>query len=203
MKLYFAPGACSLSPHIALREAGLPFTLEHVDIFTGKTAGGEDFAAINPKGYVPALKLEDGSVLTEGAAIVQYIADLAPSVGLAPRPATLERARLQEWLNFLASELHKAFSPLFRPGTDEAGRQEAQAAIARRLGHIETELADGRSYLLGDAFSVADIYLFVIAGWAEGKDIPLSAWPRLTALLERVASRDSVREALNAERLAA
>ena len=203
MKLYFAPGACSLSPHIALREAGLPFTLEQVDIFTGKTAGGEDFAAINPKGYVPALKLEDGSVLTEGAAIVQYIADLAPSVGLAPRPATLERARLQEWLNFLASELHKAFSPLFRPGTDEAGRQEAQAAIARRLGHIETELADGRSYLLGDAFSVADIYLFVIAGWAEGKDIPLSAWPRLTALLERVASRDSVREALNAERLAA
>jgi glutathione S-transferase len=203
MKLYFAPGACSLSPHIALREAGLPFTLEQVDIFTGKTAGGEDFAAINPKGYVPALKLEDGSVLTEGAAIVQYIADLAPSVGLAPRPATLERARLQEWLNFLASELHKAFSPLFRPGTDEAGRQEARAAIARRLGHIETELADGRSYLLGDAFSVADIYLFVIAGWAEGKDIPLSAWPRLTALLERVASRDSVREALNAERLAA
>lgn len=203
MKLYFAPGACSLSPHIALREAGLPFTLEQVDIFTGKTAGGEDFAAINPKGYVPALKLEDGSVLTEGAAIVQYIADLAPSVGLAPRPATLERARVQEWLNFLASELHKAFSPLFRPGTDEAGRQEARAAIARRLGHIETELADGRSYLLGDAFSVADIYLFVIAGWAEGKDIPLSAWPRLTALLERVASRDSVREALNAERLAA
>lgn len=203
MKLYFAPGACSLSPHIALREAGLPFTLEQVDIFTGKTAGGEDFAATNPKGYVPALKLDDGSVLTEGAAIVQYIADLAPSVGLAPRPATLERARLQEWLNFLASELHKAFSPLFRPGTDEAGRQEARAAIARRLGHIETELADGRSYLLGDAFSVADIYLFVIAGWAEGKDIPLSAWPRLTALLERVASRDSVREALNAERLAA
>lgn len=203
MKLYFAPGACSLSPHIALREAGLPFTLEQVDIFTGKTAGGEDFAAINPKGYVPALKLEDGSVLTEGAAIVQYIADLAPSVGLAPLPATLERARLQEWLNFLASELHKAFSPLFRPGTSEAGRQEARAAIARRLGHIETELADGRSYLLGDAFSVADIYLFVIAGWAEGKDIPLSTWPRLTALLERVASRNSVREALNAERLAA
>ena len=203
MKLYFAPGACSLSPHIALREAGLPFTLEKVDILTGKTASGEDFAATNPKGYVPALKLDDGNVLTEGAAIVQYIADLAPSAGLAPRPATLERARLQEWLNFLASELHKAFSPLFRPGTDAAGRQEARTAIARRLGHIEAELADGRSYLLGDGFSVADIYLFVIAGWAEGKDIPLSAWPRLTALLERVADRDSVREALNAERLAA
>jgi glutathione S-transferase len=203
MKLYFAPGACSLSPHIALREAGLPFSLEQVDILTGKTASGESFAAINPKGYVPALKLDDGSVLTEGAAIVQYIADLAPSAGLAPRPATLERARLQEWLNFLASELHKAFSPLFRPDTDETGRRDARTAIAKRLSYVEAQLADGRSYLLGNAFSAADIYLFVIAGWAEGKALPLSTWPRLKALLERVAARDSVREALSAERLAA
>jgi glutathione S-transferase len=203
MKLYFAPGACSLSPHIALREAGLPFTLEKVDISTGRTASGESFAAINPKGYVPALKLDDGDVLTEGAAIVQYIADLAPSAGLAPQPATLERARLQEWLTFISSELHKAFSPLFRPGTDEAGRQEARAAIARRLGYVEAKLADGRDYLLGDTFSAADIYLFVITSWAEGKEISLSTWPRLKALLERVADRDRVREALSAERLAA
>lgn len=203
MKLYFAPGACSLSPHIALREAGLPFTLEQVDLATGRTATGADYGAINPKGYVPALALDDGAVLTEGAAIVQYIADLAADSGLAPKPATLQRARLQEMLNYIASEVHKAFSPLFRPATSADGRSEARAIIAQRLGHIEKTLADGRAYLLGEHYSVADIYLFVVVNWAKAKDIPLAPWPRLQALLERVGRREAVRQAMQAEGLAA
>lgn len=201
MKLYYAPGACSLSPHIALREAGLPFTLEKVDTKTRTTETGADFTAVNPRGYVPALQLDSGEVLTEGAAVVQYIADLKPEAGLAPKAGTLARARLQEELNFIASELHKAFSPLFNPAISDSARSEAREKVARRLGDVESKLADGRPYLLGEEFSVADGYLFAVTNWTGHRDIALDPWPRLQAFMARVGGRDSVRQAMQAEGL--
>lgn len=201
MKLYYAPGACSLSPHIVLREAGLNFELERVDLATHKTESGADFRAVNPKGYVPALRLQDGEVLTEGAAIVQYLADIAPQSSLAPKPGTLARARMQEHLNFVASELHKAFGPLFTPGTSEEGKKAAVVQVGRRFDLIEKVLADGRPYLLGQQFSPADAYLFVVSGWAAPTGIGLAKWPKLAAFVERVAARPKVREAMKAEGL--
>lgn len=201
MKLYYAPGACSLSPHIALIEAGLPFAIEKVDTSTRRTESGEDFSAVNARGYVPALRLDSGEVLTEGAAIVQFIADHAPAAGLAPKAGTLERARLQEALNFIASELHKAFSPLFRPGTDEQGRQDARKAVALRLGQVEAMLSDGRPHLLGEAFSVADGYLFTVVNWSGHAGIALDPWPKLEAFMARLSQRPSVRQAMAAEGL--
>lgn len=201
MKLYYAPGACSLSPHIALREAGLPFTLEKVDTKTKKTESGADFYAVNPRGYVPALQLDDGSVLTEGAAIVQYIADLKPEAELAPKPATLARARLQEELNFIASELHKGFSPLFNTSDSEANRATAKEKLSRRFDNVEAKLADGRSYLLGERFSVADGYLFTVANWGGHLGFPLDRWPKVQALMARVAERATVQAAMQAEGL--
>lgn len=199
MKLFFSPGACSLSPHIVLREAGLAFELERVDLKAGKTASGLDFKSINPKGYVPALQLDDGQVLTEGPAIVQYLADLAPAKGLAPAPGGLPRARLQEWLNFIGTELHKSFSPLFRPGAEET-----KAAAVARLGQwftwLNGELA-ARPYLLGAQFSVADVYLFVILSWTGHVKIDLAPWPSLTAFQARVGERPAVQAALKAEGL--
>ncbi len=201
MKLYYAPGACSLSPHIALIESGLPFSIEKVDIGAGRTEAGEDYAAINSRGYVPALRLDGGDVLTEGAAIVQFIADRAPAAGLAPEAGTLERARLQEALNFIASELHKAFSPLFRPGTDEQGKQDARKAVALRLGQVEAMLSDGRHHLLGEGFSVVDGYLFTVVNWCGHVGIALDPWPNLQAFMARMAQRPSVRQAMAAEGL--
>lgn len=201
MKLYYAPGACSLSPHIVLREAGLNFELERVDLATHKTESGADFGSVNPKGYVPALRLQDGEVLTEGAAIVQYLADIAPQSGLAPKPGTLARARMQEHLNFVASELHKAFGPLFTPGTPEEGKKAAVVQVGRRFDLIEKVLADGRPYLLGQEFSPADAYLFVVSSWAVPTGIGLAKWPKLAAFVERVAARPKVREAMKAEGL--
>lgn len=201
MKLYYAPGACSLSPHIALREAGLPFTLERVDTRTGQTETGVDYSTINPRRYVPALRLDDGEVLTEGAAIVQYIADLAPEAELAPKAGTLARARLQEELNFIASELHKAFAPLFRAATTEDGEREAKAQIGRRFDDVEHKLADGRSHLLGERFSVADGYLFVVTNWARHKGIALDPWPKLQAFMARVGERETVQQAMRTEGL--
>lgn len=201
MKLYYAPGACSLSPHIALREAGLPFTLEKVDTKSKRTETGVDFTTINPRGYVPALELDSGEVLTEGAAIVQYIADLRPEAGLAPEAGTLARARLQEELNFIASELHKAFSPLFNPLIGEDARHEATEKLTRRFNDVERKLADGRSYLLGESFSVADAYLFVVTSWAKHKSIALDPWPRLQAFMGRLSERVTVRQAMQAEGL--
>lgn len=201
MKLYYSPGACSLSPHIALREAGLPFTLEKVDTKTRTTETGADFTAVNPRGYVPALQLDSGEVLTEGAAVVQYIADLKPEAGLAPKAGTLARARLQEELNFIASELHKAFSPLFNPALSDSARSEATEKVARRLGDVESKLADGRPYLLGEEFSVADGYLFAVTNWARHREIALDPWPKLQAFMARVGGRKSVRQAMQAEGL--
>jgi glutathione S-transferase len=200
MKLYFSSGACSLSPHIALREAGVPFTLEKVDLKTHKLADGGDYLAINPKGYVPALQLDDGEILTEGPAIVQYIADRNPQSGLAPAAGTAERYRLAEWLNFITSEIHKSFSPLFSETAAPAWKDAARANIARRLDVIERHL-EGRQYLLGERFSVADGYLFTVLNWSGWTKFDLSKWPRVQAYLARVAARPKVREALKAEGL--
>lgn len=201
MKLYYSPGACSLSPHIALREAGLPFTLERVDTKTGRTETGADYATINPKGYVPALEFDNGAVLTEGATIAQYIADLAPQTELAPKAGSFERARLQEVMNFIASELHKAFTPLFLPGTTEEGKVAAKAHVARRLSYVESLFADGRSHVLGERFTVADGYLFTVASWAGHVGVALDAFPKLRAFLTRVGSRETVQVAMRTEGL--
>ena len=203
MKLYYSPGACSLSPNIVLREAGVAFDLERVDTSTKKTETSADFLQINPKGYVPVLRLDDGEILTEGAAIVQYIADQRPDSGLVPKAGTIERARLQEHLNFTASELHKAFVPLFSPDTSEAGKQAAVTNVERKFEHFERVLSDGRAHLLGDKFSVADAYLFVVSTWTKPTGIGLDKWPHLAKFAERVAARPKVREAMKAEGLLA
>src|SRR5215813_12328579 len=200
MKLYFSPAACSLSPHIVLRESGLSFELEQVDIRAKKTKAGADFFAINPKGQVPVLALDDGDRLTEGPAIVQYIADQAPGSGLVPPPGTKERYRVQEWLNFITSELHKNFSPLFRPNTPDAYKQIARQNIEGRFKWVDQKLA-GRQYLMGEQFTVPDAYLFVMTNWAQRVDIPLDPYPNLKAFRERVAARPKVKEAMKAEGL--
>jgi glutathione S-transferase len=200
MKLYFSPGACSLSPHIVLREAGLAFDLEQVDVRAKKTAGGGDFFQVNPKGQVPTLLLDDGDILTEGPAIVQYIADKAPASKLAPAPGTKERYHLSEWLNFITSELHKNFSPLFRPTTPEDYKPIARENLAGRFSYVDKKLA-GRPYLMGDTFTVADAYLFVMTNWAKSLNVDLTAWSNVGAFRERVLARPKVQEAMKAEGL--
>lgn len=200
MKLYYSPGTCSLSPHIALRAAGLPFDMVKVDLATRKTADGSDYTAVNPKGYVPTLQLDDGSMLTEGAAIVQYIADRAPASKLAPAANTMERYRLVEWVNFLASEIHKGFSPLFNSKLSEETKTIAREALSRRFDYLSTQLRD-KPYLMGDTFTVADGYLFTVLGWSRMTNVDLSKWPVLTAYVERIAKLSAVREAMKAEGL--
>lgn len=200
MKLYYSPGTCSLSPHIALRAAGLPFDMVKVDLATRKTADGSDYTAVNPNGYVPTLQLDDGSMLTEGAAIVQYIADRAPASKLAPAANTMERYRLVEWVNFLASEIHKGFSPLFNSKLSEETKTIAREALARRFDYLSTQLRD-KPYLMGDTFTVADGYLFTVLGWSRMTNVDLSKWPVLTAYVERIAKLSAVREAMKAEGL--
>ncbi|MBI2308765.1 MAG: glutathione transferase GstA [Rhodocyclales bacterium] len=199
MKLYYSPGACSLSPHIALCEAGLAHELIKVDLKTKKTELGDDFYATNPKGYVPALQLDGGEVLTEGPAIIQYLADLVPATGLAPAAGTLARVRLQEWLNFIATELHKGFSPLFRNPPAE-WKETVRAGLAGRLAYLAPML-ERQPYLMGDAFSVADAYLFTILNWAKWVKLDLAPWPALGAYLARVAARPGVQKALKTEGL--
>lgn len=196
MKLYYSPGACSLSPHIALREAGLKFDAETVDLRTHKTKSGADFYQINPKGYVPALVLDDGQLLTEGAAIVQYVADQKPRRKLAPKAGTIERAHLQEWLNFIATEVHKSFSPLFNPATPEEMKKGALDRLNKRLAYIAERL-DGKPWLMGDEFTVADAYLFTMLQWANGMKIDVG--PVLSAYRDRVAARPAVKATLKAE----
>lgn len=200
MKLYFSPGACSLSPHIVLLEAGLDFTLERVDVRAGQTESGRDFGAINPKGYVPALELKDGTVLTEGAAIVQFIADLAPDLQLAPANGTLERYQLAEWLSFISTELHKSFGPLFRPNSTDEMKEAARTILNKRLAFVAGTLAD-RDYLMGARFSVADAYLFNVLSWAAYVQFDLAPWPVFAAYQQRVASRPAVQQALREEGL--
>jgi glutathione S-transferase len=200
MKLYYSPGACSLSPHIALREAGLPVELVLASTKTKKLQDGSDFYAINSKGYVPVLEMNDGERLTEGPAIVQYIADLVPEKNLAPANGTLARYRLQEWLNFITSELHKGFSPLFNPTTPEPAKASASAQLSLRLKWVNDQLA-GCSYLMGDTFTVADGYLFTITHWTKYVGLDISALTHLLAHQARVAARPAVQEALKAEGL--
>ena len=200
MKLYFAPGACSLSPHIVLREAGVPFQLVKVDLATKKLDSGVDFNTINEKGYVPALALDDGEVLTEGPAIVQYIADHNPQSGLAPKADTPERSRLQEWLNFISTEIHKSFSPLFNKAASDDWKQAATANLSKRFDYLSRRLA-GKNYLLGEKFSVADAYLFTVLNWSGFVGVDLGRWPVLKTYHSRVAARPRVQEALQAEGL--
>lgn len=199
MKLYFSPGACSLSPHIVLHESGLPHTLEKVDLRSHQTSSGNDFYQINPKGYVPALQLDDGQLLTEGMAIVQYIADLVPEKKLAPPAATIGRARLQEWLGFIGTEIHKSFGPMFNRDASDEVKNAAWDKISKRLDLVEKQLAD-RDYLLGE-FSAADAYLFTCLNWAGSMKRPLDGWPKVAAFMERMKARPSVQAALKAEGL--
>ena len=197
MKLYYAPGACSLSPHIVAREAGIPLELEKVDLGTKKTAAGEDYRQVNPKGYVPALRLDDGSVLTEGPAIVQYLADRKPAAALAPHAGTIERYRLQEWLAFLNSEIHKTWGALYNPRAERAPVIER---LSQRLQFANAEL-EKRPYVLASGFSVADAYLFTLLNWAGFTKIDLSPYPALVKYAERIKARPKVQEALRAEGL--
>ncbi len=202
LKLYYAPGACSLSPHIALRESGLPFELVKVDWMNGRTlANGEGVLAdVNAKDYVPALRLDDDQVLTEGVAIVQYIADRAPDSKLAPANGTLARVRLQEWLNFISTELHKSFGTLFNPQAPEAWKDLVKTQLARRFDYVNSRL-DGKVWLMGDDFTVVDAYLFTVLGWGNYVGVDLAPWPNLIAYQGRVAARPAVQAALKAEGL--
>ena len=200
MKLYYMPGACSLAPHIAFREAGLPFDLELVDGASKKTKSGEDYMTINPKGAVPAIRLDNGQVLTEGAAIQQYIADKAPGKKLAPAAGTIERYRLQEWLNYVASEVHKGIGQLFNKAMPDDFREAVKKGLAaKQFPYLEKALA-GRDYLMGD-FTVADGYLFTMLSWADRMKFDLSGMPNLVAYKDRVAARPMVKEALTKEGL--
>ena len=200
MKLYFYPGACSMAPHIVLREAGYQFDLDKVDLAKKQTASGEDYTKVNPKGYVPALRLDDGQVLTEAGAILQYLADHKPEAGLAPKAGTMERYRLMEWLNFIASELHKSLGALFNPKITPEWKDNQVALFGRRCDVLARTL-DGKPYLMGDKFSVADAYLFTILGWANLFKLDMSKWPALQSYVTRIAARPAVKEAMKAEGL--
>jgi glutathione S-transferase len=203
MKLFIKPGSCSLASHIALREVGADFDIDPVDFEAGQSKSGVDYSTINPKGYVPALQLDSGDVLTEGASILQYIADQHPEKDLAPVSGTLERARLQEHLNYTSTELHKAFGPLFAANTSDEAKETAKGNVAKKLDYVNTLLKDKAAYLLGDTFSVADAYLFVVCNWANFVGIDLKNWPNIVAYSKRVSERPSVQNALKAEGLAA
>jgi glutathione S-transferase len=201
MKLYYLPNACSLAANIALREAGLKFELVKVDRQTKRAADGLDFKEVNPKGYVPALTLDSGETLTENVAVLQYIADRNPAAKLAPAAGTMERYRLVEWLAFINSEIHKSFGPLFRKDAPDDTKNYARQNIATRAGWLNSNLGS-RSFLMGEQFTVADVYLFVVLRWGEHVGVDLAQWPQLQGLVARVGARAHVLEALKAEGLA-
>jgi glutathione S-transferase len=200
MKLYFAPGACSLSPHIVLHEAGLAHEIVRVDMKAKTTADGGDFLKINPKGQVPALQLDDGDVLTEGPAIVQYLADQAPQAKLAPPAGTMARYRLQEQLNFVTSELHKTFAPLFSPATPAEFKTMSLDKLRKQFGFVDARLA-AQPFLAGETFSVADAYLFTVSNWAKAVSFDLAFAPHLLDYRKRVQERPAVQEAMRHEGL--
>jgi len=200
MKLYYSPGACSLSPHIALREAGIAFEPVKAPTKTHQLDDGTDYYTINPLGYVPLLELDDGTRLREGPAIVQYIADQAPLKNLAPANGTLARYRLQEWLTFIGMEIHRGFGPLFNPASTDEVHDAARDRLASRLKWVDGELA-GKQYLMGDQFTVADGYLFTTTNWAKMTGVDLSGFANLLAYRERVGARPAVQEAMRAEGL--
>ena len=198
MKLYYTPGACSMNPHIMLREAGLKFDLVKVDLGTHKTPEGKDFYSINPKGYVPALELDNGQILTENPAIAQYIADQKPEAKLAPANGTLERYRLQEWLGFIGTELHKTFGPLWNPSAPEAEKKATHDKLTKRFEFIAKNL-EGKQYLMGDQFTAPDAYVFVMLQWAQYHKVDLSKYAGLKTYHERIAARPAVKAAIEAE----
>jgi glutathione S-transferase len=200
MKLYYAPGACSLAAHIALQESALPYETEKVDLKTKRTAGGTDFNAINPKGYVPALVLDSGETLTEGGALLGYIGELAPSARLILPAGTMGNYRVREWLAFIGTELHKNFGPLFRATTPEATREASLEVLRRRFGFV-SEALTGKPYLTGEQFTVADAYLYTVLRWSVPLQIDLAPWPPLGAFMTRVTARPAVQAALSAEGL--
>jgi len=199
MKLYIAPGACSLAPHIALEEASLPHELVKVDLVKHTLADGTDYRRVNPKGYVPFLELDDGSTLSEAGVILQYIADRRPGT-IAPVFGTPERWKLMEWLNFIASEIHKAYSPLWNPRTSPELRDRSVQALANRFSLIEKTLA-AQPYLTGQEFTVADAYLFTVVNWSGMLKVDLTPWPALVAFQQRVAARPAVQRAMKSEGL--
>ncbi|MGZ4958308.1 MAG: glutathione transferase GstA [Methylomonas sp.] len=201
MKLYYSPGACSLSPHIVACEAELPIELVKVDLKNKQTEAGEDFRQINPNGYVPVLVLDDGNKLSEGPAIVQYLADQAPNKKLAPEAETFERYVLQQWLNFISTEIHKSFSPLFDASAPQAMKDWAKGRLVSRLDMVAEHLAE-RPFLLGTAFSVADAYLFVTLSWGRHVDLDIARWPSLSRFVENISARPAVQKALQEEGLA-
>ena len=200
MKLYYSPGACSLSPHIILNEGGFNFDKEAVDLVSKKTATGTDYNAVNLNGYVPALVLDDGTILTEGPAIIQYLADRVPEKKLAPPAGTIERYQLMQWLNFISTELHKGFSPLFNPQAPAEWKTLVTAQLGRRLQTVSQQL-EGRDWLLGKDFTVADAYLFTVLGWCPHVGIELEQWPVLKAYHSRVSMRPAVQASLKEEGL--
>ncbi|WP_244814072.1 glutathione transferase GstA [Caballeronia sp. Lep1P3] len=200
MKLFYKAGACSLASHIVLEESGLPYEIEAVDLKTKLTASGADFTAINAKGYVPALQLDNGEVLTEGPAIMQYIADQVPAKHLAPLADAMSRYRLQGWLTFIGTELHKNFTPFFNPAASSDWKAAAMANLERRLAYVAKHL-DDKQYILGDEFGIGDAYLFTVLGWATFIDLDLNKWPALPAYQARVGARASVQAAMKAEGL--
>jgi glutathione S-transferase len=200
MKLYYSPGTCALAPHIVLREAGLPFTAVKVSTRSHQLDDGTDYYTINPKGYVPLLELANGERLSEGPAIMQYIADQAPSKQLAPAAGSMARYRLMEWLNFITSEVHKGFSPLFNKAFPEEAKAIVRAKLGERLAWIDQQL-EGRAYLMGEQFTAADAYLFTVAGWGQYVGVDIKPLPHLSAFMARVAARPAVQEAMKAEGL--
>jgi glutathione S-transferase len=200
MKLYYSPGACSLSPHIVSREAGIPVELKKVNLKEKVVEGGADFRKVNSKGYVPALELDNGQVLTEGPAIVQYLADQKPESGLAPKAGSFERYKLQEWLNFISTEIHKGFSPLFKPTTPDEYKNIVRENLAGRFDWLNQQL-EGKDYLTGKSFTVADAYLFTVLTWTKPMHIDLAKWPNIAAFVARVSARPKVKEAMKAEGL--
>ncbi|MBI5257463.1 MAG: glutathione transferase GstA [Burkholderiales bacterium] len=202
MKLYYSPGACSLSPHIVLKESGLPFEAVLASTKTHKLADGTDYYTINPKGYVPLLELDDGQRLTEGPAIVQYIADQVPAQGLAPAAGTMARYRVMEWLNFISSEVHKSYSPLFNPAMPEEGKAVYRQRLLGRYQWLNEQL-EGRQYLMGEQFTVPDAYLFTVTNWASRVGVDLSGLAHLQAFMARMLARPAVQAAMKAEGLIA
>jgi glutathione S-transferase len=200
MQLYFSPGACSLASHITAREAGIDVKLERADTKTKKLVDGSDYYAVNSKGAVPALRLDDGQVLTEGVAIMQYLADQKPESKLAPKAGTLERYRLQEWLNYITSEVHKSYSPLWNPASDPKVKEYAQANLEKKLDWVNGQLA-GKKFLTGDTFTIADAYLYTVINWSYFLNLGLDKWPALKDFHARVAARPAVQAALEAEGL--
>lgn len=200
MKLYYTPGACSMAPHIVLNAAGFTFELEKVDLGKKQTASGEDYTKINPKGSVPAIQLDDGQILTEVAVILQYLADQKPETELAPDPGTMERYRLMEWMNFVTSEVHKQFGPLFNPKTPEEWKENQLNILKAKFDYLAENLKD-KQYLMDETFTVADAYLFTVINWSNFLKIDLETWPALKDYMARVAARPEVQETLKKEGL--